>query len=50
MCGSMSGPAYKRLLARAFLRALRTQMNEGVARFQEAVEMSVSSAKVTGDV
>lgn len=49
-CGSLSGPAYKRLLARAFLRALRRQMDEGMRRFQEAVEMSVSSATASGDV
>jgi uncharacterized protein YndB with AHSA1/START domain len=47
MCGSMSGPAYKRLLARAFLRALRKQMDEGMTRFQQAVEMSMTSATAT---
>lgn len=41
-CGSMSGPAYKRLFARVFLRALRKQMDQGMSRFQEAVEMSVA--------
>jgi hypothetical protein len=43
----MSGPAYKRLLARAFLRALRKQMDEGMTRFQQAVEMSMTSATAT---
>lgn len=49
-CGSLSGPAYKQFMARAFLRMLRKQINEGSQRFKEAVEMSVSSTETPADV
>ena len=41
VCGNMSGPAYKQLMARAFLRMLRKQMDEGLQNFKAAVEESV---------
>lgn len=49
-CGNMTGPAFKRLMARAFLQLLRKQMNEGMHRFKEAVEVSVSSTEAPADV
>ncbi len=48
-CGNLSGPAFKRLMARAFLRMLRKQMDEGMHRFREAVEMSVLSTDAVAD-
>lgn len=49
-CGSMSGTAFKRLMARAFLRMLRKQIDEGMHRFREEVEMSVPSTEAVADV
>ena len=49
-CGSMTGPTFKRFMARAFVQLLRKQMNEGMHRFKEAVEVSVSSKEAAVDV
>ena len=48
-CGSVAGPAFKRLMARAFLRFLRTQMNEGMHQFRDAVEMSLPSSEAVAE-
>ena len=37
-CGSMSGPAYKRLLARGLLGLIKRQMIDGMRAFGQAVE------------
>lgn len=44
MCGSLTGPGYKRMLARAFVGGLRKQMIGGLDRFRDAVEESVTPA------
>ncbi|MFP5332708.1 MAG: DUF2652 domain-containing protein [Acidimicrobiia bacterium] len=47
-CGSLSGPAFKQLMARAFVRMLRKQMDDGLRRFKEAVETSVTEVSTAG--
>lgn len=44
-CGNMTGPALGRLVARMFVRALRTQMVDGLERFRVEVEKSVPHAE-----
>jgi uncharacterized protein YndB with AHSA1/START domain len=42
MCGSLTGPGYKRVLARTMVGALRKQMIGGLDRFRAAVETSLT--------
>lgn len=40
-CGNLTGPAWGRLIARTFVRALRPQMIDGMERFRVEVEKSL---------
>ena len=43
LCGNMTGPTYKRALSRVVLRALRSQMRDGMDHFRQAVEESLGA-------
>lgn len=40
-CGSLTGPVYKKILARAFVGVMRKQLLNGMQQFRDAVEESV---------
>lgn len=43
-CGSLTGPAYKKVFARTFVGVLRKMMLDGMQQFRDAVEESLTPA------